>query len=905
VRTSGIIAALSGSAALVFENLWFRSASLALGNSVWSSAIVLSAFMAGLAVGSVIATWLEPRIVRPLLVYAGLEIGIGLSGLGVLLTLPYLSGLLGPLFASAGASAFAVNLIRLSVSFVLLVVPAACMGATLPVLVRVLAVSPNAFGGKLGWIYGANTVGAAAGVLACELLLVPTVGVVGAGLTAAGLNGVAAALAFAVAPAAPAPEGSTSRRSTPRRTMKLPNAARLRGRIPLLAAAFVCGAIFLGFEVATFRFFLLFFTALSTNFAVMLGVVLTGLAIGGFVAAWRIGREPNAAARLPAVASAAGAVLLLSYGLFSFTLGRALTLETTGAVIVSALAFVGPSAILSGLLFAVLGHALYHSGLRDIRAAGLLTAANTTGAMSGSLVTGLVLIERVGLERLFLCFAVAYGALALFLMTAVSGARETRRRPSSWLAAAAFFGGLLWFPSGQMDGVFLRFPINQLAEAGERRVALKEGQLETLQYLRADSLGRPDYYRLVTNNHSMSATDLRSRRYMRLFAHLPSILHPAPRAAALVGVGLGVTAKALTEDSRLQSIDVVDVSPDIPAMLSVVFPAARENPLLDARVRLHVEDARFFLGSRPERYDVITAEPPPPRYAGVANLYSREFFHLLAERLNPGGLATYWLPVHDLNAREARAIVAAFIDAFPETTLWTGSGLDWILMGLKPPGGGVREEDFRGWWRRSPVSDRLREVGLDAPESLGALFLADGPWLRAWVGEAPPLTDNFPRRISTHAMRTAADVEDFIALMSSTQRPANFVSSPLIGSLWPHELRLASVPAFRRQAIVDALLSLPVLRVDDLAALLGDGPSDPLVVKALFWRHYFDFDRADALIRAQPGLQGVGVAEYRAQLALMNGDPREAAEWLSRAMSPRARELSTIRAFCLLRGGPR
>ena len=464
--------------------------------------------------------------------------------------------------------------------------------------------------------------------------------------------------------------------------------------------------------------------------------------------------------------------------------------------------------------------------------------------------------------------------------------------------AGVFGGGLLVFPHGLMNQVFHQFPINQLIAVGEHRVALREGRLETLQYLRSDSFGRPDYYRLVTNNHSMASTDVRSRRYMRLFAHLPSVLHPRPQSAALLGVGLGVTAKALTEDARFTSIDVVDISPDIPDMLRVVYPNRSDNPLQDPRVRLHLEDGRFFLATTRQRFDVITAEPPPPHYAGVANLYSTEFFQSVADRLNPGGIATYWLPVHDLKLVEARAIVAAFLEAFPETSLWTGSGLDWILMGIKPPSGGVTDDAFRAWWSRPPLSGRLREIGLDSPDSLGALFLADGARLREWVGNTPPLVDDFARRISVDAVRDATDSKAFVTFMTASERPVNFVTSPLIGSMWPAGVRSDTLTQFRRQSLVDVLLSLPILDPDDLRRLLGEHP-DPLLVKALFWRHYYDFDRAHSLVTSDTKPEVVGFAEYRAQLALMNGNPGEAADWLRGAMGPRARELRTIREYCL------
>jgi predicted membrane-bound spermidine synthase len=886
-----VIAALSGASALIFENLWFRSASIALGSSASASAVVLAAFMAGIAIGSLAWLRLESHVRRPMHAYASIELTIAVSGLIVLVLLSRATTWLTPAFSELTTSSFALNGMRLAVSFGMLVVPAAAMGATLPVLMRAITGGSETFGGKLGRVYGANTLGAVAGTLGSELVLISWIGVLASGVVAATLNVVAAALSY-----------RAGRLDVVESTAAAPGARRVKRfqpalrRWPLLVAGGLCGALFLGFEVATFRFLLLFFTALNVNFAVMLAVVLAGLALGGLAAGRWFRRRIAIEATLTASACLAGVALVLSYRLFPALLGAALSLSPLTAVAAATIAFVLPLSALSGFLFAAIGQALHKTGLRDSAAAGLLTAANTVGAAVGALVTGFVLIERLGLEQTFLAFAAGYGVVGLLVGAATTGPVAVALRRTQWTSAALFCGGLVLFPIGLMEEVFHRFPINRLSAAGETRVAFREGRGETLQYLRAESLGRPDYYRLVINNHSMAATDVRSRRYMRLFAHLPSVLHPRPESAVLLGVGLGVTAKALTEDSRFKSIDIVDISPDIPDMLPVVYPNPADNPLVDWRVQVHLEDGRFFLATTRRRFDVITAEPPPPHYAGVANLYSQEFFQLVADRLTPGGIATYWLPVHDLTVEEAQAIVAAFLSAFPEASLWTGSGLDWILMGLKPPGGGVSDEAFRAWWSTPPLGDRLREIGIDSPESLGALFLADGTRLREWVGTTRPVTDDFPRRISLATSRDASDAASFVRLMTDNDRPVNFASSPLIGSMWPASVRSASVSRFERQARIDALLSLPALDVGSLKRTLGPRP-DPLLIKALFWRHHFDFDRADSLVRLDPGLQGEGLAEYRAQIALMKGRPSEAADWLSRTASPRARELQTIRAY--------
>src|SRR5206468_8297209 len=136
------------------------------------------------------------------------------------------------------------------------------------------------------------------------------------------------------------------------------------------------------------------------------------------------------------------------------------------------------------------------------------------------------------------------------------------------------------------------------------------------------------------------------RRYMKLFVYWPVAFHPAPKKALLISYGVGSTAKALTDTRAFEQIDVVDISRDVLSMDEVVYPDPATRPLRDPRVKVYVEDGRYYLLTTDQRYDVITAEPPPPKNAGIVNLYTREYFELLHDRLAEGGVATYWLPVH-------------------------------------------------------------------------------------------------------------------------------------------------------------------------------------------------------------------------------------------------------------------
>src|SRR6185369_1818235 len=144
---------------------------------------------------------------------------------------------------------------------------------------------------------------------------------------------------------------------------------------------------------------------------------------------------------------------------------------------------------------------------------------------------------------------------------------------------------------------------------------------------------------------------------------------------------VGNTAKAMTDSRGLETIDVVDLSRDILAMNRIVFPGETGRPLEDPRVRVHIEDGRYFLQTSDRRFDLITGEPPPPGIAGVENLYSREYFQLIHDRLADQGIVTYWLPLADLTDVSAKAILRAFCEVFDDCSLWNGSGTNLMMVG--------------------------------------------------------------------------------------------------------------------------------------------------------------------------------------------------------------------------------
>jgi spermidine synthase len=175
-------------------------------------------------------------------------------------------------------------------------------------------------------------------------------------------------------------------------------------------------------------------------------------------------------------------------------------------------------------------------------------------------------------------------------------------------------------------------------------------------------------------------------------------VHPNLERALLIAYGAGNTARAMTDSRSPVSIDVVDLSADIIETNEVIYPRASGSPLDDPRVTIHIDDGRYFLQTTDKRFDMITGEPPPPGVSGVENLYSREYFQLLHDRLAEGGIVTYWLPIHSLTDGSTRAILRAFCDVFADCSLWNGAARNLMMVGTRNARGPVPQAVFLEQW---------------------------------------------------------------------------------------------------------------------------------------------------------------------------------------------------------------
>ena len=783
VRTAivSLILFLSGSSALLFQTLWLRLSGLVFGNSVWAAALILSSFMAGLALGSAMAASWTPQQWRPLRVYAGLEVAVAIFGGLLVFVLPLLGEWMRPVFQALWNHQEFLNVLRFSMSFLILLIPTTAMGLTLPVVLEDPLLKHQEFGRTIGTLYGFNTLGAVAGALLGETYLIRTCGLLGTGLTAGCLSCAAAGTAWLFSGAKPMTVGQTPKRFL----LSLADGPPWN----LLFVSMGAGAILLGLEVIWFRFMRLYVASTSTAFCVMLAVVLVGIGLGS-VASNLIPHRLTTRKLLPIPLLVAAIATLLSYLFFPVPVfqGRtnAFHIESWQQIERLSLALMFPVAFLSGILFPLILTCVQREMGSRMNSAGLTILFNTTGAAVGPLLVCFVLLPWLGFQSSLILSAAGYAGLAVL---ASEKPMRSIRRPLG-IAFAALAAMLILiiatFPYKRNETHFANARHPYEAD-GSHLVKKIEGTADTVQLLRRDLYGEPYYYRLITNAYSMSGTLPRSQRYMRLFAYLPLVLRPEAENALLLCYGVGVTADAFTRNTRLKHLDVVDTSREVFDLASSYSGPGYSNPLRDPRVTTFVQDGRFFLQACPQSYDIITGEPPPLKVAGTVNLYTQQFFSLMHHRLKDGGIATFWLPIYQLTTDETKAILRAFHNVFPNASLWATSDLEWIMTGVKGPLHKPNEESADALWRDTGTRSDLGRIGIEVPAQMSALFLMDSEEIDRITEGVEPLSDLYPKSLTDAHPDLQATHRFAYPYFEHSAAFHRFRSSSLIKEIWPDE----------------------------------------------------------------------------------------------------------------------
>lgn len=712
--------AMSGCAALIYEIVWFQLLELVIGSSAVSLGTLLAIYMGGMFLGSLAYGRVISNRRHPLRVYAVIEAGIGVCGLAVLFGLP----LLDRLYAAHAGHGVMGFFTRAVVSALCLLAPTVLMGASLPALARQWKTSPQSVS-RLGFLYGANTVGAVAGCILAGFYLLRVHDMYFASYVAAGVNALVALAALAV-----------SRPSLPTKLSPQAESAGSKEVWPVYAVIAISGLCALGAEVVWTRLLSLMLGATVYAFSIILAVFLAGLGIGSSVGTY-LARRSNPRAWL----GFCQAMLAFLVAATAFRIARHLPYWPMPSStrpwpifrddLLRSLVTISFPALFWGASFPLALAAASQSEFDSANLAGSVYAANTFGAILGALGFSMVLIPWIGTqnsERLLVLLCVIGTGIAL-----------PRARSAIGMALLALAAGLLAWQVPQ-------FPWQVFAYGRELSISYKDSKPLYVGEGRNASIAItqiPDGTRFFHISGKVEASTLgQDMRLQRMLGHLPALFHANPRSVLVVGCGAGVTAGTFVVHPEVQRILICELEPLVPPASARHFGKENHNVVHDRRTEIVYDDARHYVLTTPEHFDIITSDPIHPWVKGAATLYSKEYFEMVKSHLNPGGLVTQWVPLYQTDADTVRSEIATFASVFPNATIWNndlgGEGYDILLLGQLGPG----RIDVSALARRlarpdyAAVRESLSEVGLDSPVSLLATYGGSAPDLARWLAHA-------------------------------------------------------------------------------------------------------------------------------------------------------------------------
>jgi spermidine synthase len=758
----------SGAAGLIYQVAWSKELGLVFGHTAYAVATVLAVFMGGLASGS---AWLGPwseRQDHPIAIYGWIEVGVAATGA---ISLAGLAGV-RVVYVAAYPYAAAHGGILLALRFVgtalVLFLPTFLMGGTLPVLVGGLTRSSAELGARLSRLYWINTAGAVAGTFAAGFLLLPVLGLRKTVGIAVALNVLAGMLVIRLSrgePAAiPAPP------TTPNEERLAPSPVRSR---LLLVCFAIVGATAMAYEIGWTRLLSTQLGSSTYAFTLMLGTFLTGMVIGSALfEQWS--RRYTTTSMTFAATQTLTALAALAFLVFFSHLIEVLPpiLRAThesfrglvlGQFVTSALAML-PVAILFGFNFpaaALLIVGRQTSSGSPAGAVGRAYASNTLGAIVGAIAAGFWLLPRLGSFHL-LAFTAGTNLVLAAVLSLESSPRSAWRIVAcasnlTLLIAAAFIG----FSSYFYDPAVAAYNTLMYWDLYDRPLTMRENaHLVDVVYF-ADglnatiSVAKTDDYISLRTNGKVDASN-QDKTTQLLVGHLGAMARP-PRRVLLIGFGSGMTASALAAYPEMERLDIVEIEPAVVGAAPLLTELNR-NVLRDPRVHVTFDDARNFLFTTREHYDLIVSEPSNPWIAGVATLFTTEFYRAAQSRLLPGGIFVQWVQAYSLYPEDLRMLLATFLSEFHGATLWHGDSPDLILMAPSPPSGEILSR-VQALDANPRLHEDFKELGMNDPAGLFGFYMLDDAGLRTFASGARINTDDLtlleyhaPRSLLVHGL---------------------------------------------------------------------------------------------------------------------------------------------------------
>ncbi len=670
---------------LVYQVIWTRKIMVIFGTTALSISTILTVFLSGIALGAYLGSvWIKKAK------HKRRFLGLSLISLGVYCLLAtFLLGYIREPFlyiAELAENPLLTNLVKLFLSFVVLIVPTTIIGSTFPMITYLYADDFKKFGADVASIYFLDTLGAAAGAVVCGFYLVPVVGLRESSIAGAVIYALIGIIIYSTEKGGQgASRGATS----------VPPPSEGRGfaldrtRIIVLVSLFLSGFAALTLEVAWSRYFHLLFGTSIYAFSLVLAAFLLGLSIGSEVAKKFLDRLKNPLlvfAYIEILIAVFSLVIIQTnewievfyfeyfYKMSSFYGFQAILFLTAFLLMLVPTSLMGANFPLAVKIFG------RNSETRGDDA-GLTFCVNTGGGIVGAFLAGFLIIPLLGLENTGLLASAIYFLIGVVFLVAADG------KALHYAFAGAVFVVL------PMAGYFGKEP--SLNYAVYYQGIRHKNFNDFLAYKkRVENIySRHGYYGLVSVNYDPltknifllnngkidASTDNFDMGGQLMLGHLPFFLHKSPDNVLNIGLGGGFTLGAIKTHPNVKSIDMIEIDPLVFEATEKFFSPYNNNALTDPRVKKYVQDGRHFIETTSKKYDVIISEPPNIWVSGVSQLFTREFYRSVDEHLAPGGILAQWSPVYELDQIDLKLILYTIKERFEYVAYWS-NGVDYIIL---------------------------------------------------------------------------------------------------------------------------------------------------------------------------------------------------------------------------------
>ncbi len=884
---------LSGTTGLVYQVLWTRRLTLTFGHTVLAVSTVLTAFMAGLALGSLLAgRWSDKACARDvdpvkfLAYYGVLEAFIGVWAL---LSLPLL-GVVESLYlhlSTSGVSGTSLYLACFAGSMIVLVPPTTAMGATVPVMSRLLVHERGDIGRLLSRLYGINTLGAFTGAGLAGFILLPTLGLTVSMCLAAAVNLSIGGIAVLLVKTSTLSLGPNQQLETEADDKEAPASPFPTWLVPLTFG--LAGISSMAFQVGWTRGLALSLGSSVYAFSSILVTFLAGLGLGSLLYPKLMrGKEPTLThlGLLQLGIGVLGAATIPVLGYFPYLFFQLFPLVGDSFfkvlaldVLLSGLLLIGPT-FLMGLAFPLATH-LYTEKMAELgKSVGEVYSANTFGCIAGAFLSGFLMIPNLGAQATLKTAALLYLVIGIALFLVRTHKQDLTYAGLSLLACFGLWWIPQWEPGVMAGGVAVyagrhqHLNLDQARRTLFRPPAYYEDGLSCTVSINYYG-NRAQEMAMRVNGKVDASLGRQDKQTMFLTGYLPAILHPQPKKVAVVGLGSGFTLQALAEVPEVEQIECAELEP---AVVEVgKFWAGYNGHVLDnPKVRMHVTDGRTFILGSPQQYDIIASEPSNPWIAGIGNLFTRDFYQTCSQRLAPGGIMCQWFNLYAVSNSDLKMVLHSYYSVFPHGMVWQSAAGDLLLIGANQPVQMDTQRLLDVYQANPQIQRHFYEIGLYEPESFLGHYLFDREVALAEASQAPFNTDDrplleFSAPKSLYNLDQMRDNLEFLRQRHTGDLPPGVEPTP----------RLLTLAAF-------AWLNQDNLpTVKRILSETQEGSEQLALLAALAGSQDEQLEKADPLfagaLEAYPE-SGLIAAQWASYLIAENREQEAAAELLSRAL---------------------